>query len=72
MELFKKIGLGGRTSISNEESIEIPRKKSTISLVPLSEVTEESLKVWRQLPGSIRHDPSMISFQQENARWKGE
>lgn len=73
MGLFKKLGLGGRASTSNEEtSHEIPRKKSIISLVPLSEVTEASLKVWRQLPGSIRHDPSMISFQQENARWKGE
>lgn len=73
MGLFKKLGFGGgRPSTSNAEtSDEKPRKRSLISLVPLSEVTAESLKVWRQLPGSIRHDPSMISFQQENARWKG-
>lgn len=73
MGLFKKFGFGGRPSTSTAEpSDETPRQKSIISLVPLSEVTQESLKVWRQLPGSIRHDPSMISFQQENARWKGE
>lgn len=74
MGLFKKLGFGGRPSTSTAETSEEkpPRKRSLISLVPLSEVTAESLKVWRQLPGSIRHDPSMISFQQENARWKGE
>lgn len=74
MGLFKRLGFSGRASTSNTETgnSEVPRKKSIISLVPLSEVTEASLKVWRQLPGSIRHDPSMISFQQEHERWKGE
>jgi hypothetical protein len=47
------------------------RKPSQISLVTPSEVTEASLKVWKQLPSSIRHDPSMVSFQQEHERWKG-
>jgi hypothetical protein len=50
----------------------VSQKKASISMVPLSEVTEASLAVWRQLPGSIRHDPSMISFAQENERWKGD
>lgn len=74
MGLFKRLGFTGRASTSNSEAgnPEAPRKRSIISLVPLSEVTEASLKVWRQLPGSIRHDPSMISFQQEHERWKGE
>jgi len=79
MGLFKRLGLTSRrpSSHDNNEDADMPNlqqqpKKSVISLVPLSEVTEESLKVWRQLPGSIRHDPSMISFQQEHDRWKGE
>lgn len=74
MGLFKRLGFSGRPSASTnaEPSVEnTPRKKSIICLVPLSEVTEASLKVWRQLPGTIRHDPSMISFQQEHERWKG-
>lgn len=48
------------------------RKRSIFSLVPVSEVTEASLQVWRNLPPTIRHDPSMISFQQENERYRGE
>lgn len=78
MGLFKKLGgISRRLSTSNPQteitSDENPtRNKSVISLVPLSEVTEASLAVWRQLPGTIRHDPSMISFQQEHERWKGE
>lgn len=80
MGLFKRLGISGRPSTSSSSQVEPSaeshhqeqRKKSIISLVPLSEVTEASLKVWRQLPGSIRHDPSMISFQQEHDRWKGE
>lgn len=74
MGLFKRLGFTGRASTSQSEAAnpEAPRNKSIISLVPLSEVTEASLKVWRQLPGSIRHDPSMISFQQEHDRWRGE
>lgn len=79
MGLFKKLGgISRRLSSSNMQTDENagdenpPRNKSVISLVPLSEVTEASLAVWRQLPGTIRHDPSMISFQQEHDRWKGE
>lgn len=30
------------------------------------------MQVWRNLPGEIRHDPSMINFQREAERWKGE
>lgn len=77
MGLFKRLGIAGRrisTSAATTEPEEVnpPRNKSVISLVPLSEVTEASLKVFRQLPGKIRHDPSMVSFQQEHERWKGE
>lgn len=72
MGLFKR--LTGRASTSaevEEPPIEMPRKKSSF-VVPSSEpVTEASLKVFRGLPQTIRHDPSMISFQQEHERWKG-
>ncbi|XP_063698960.1 P protein-like isoform X2 [Culicoides brevitarsis] len=37
-----------------------------------NEVTEESLKVWRNLPAKIRQDPSMVSFRVENERLHGE
>ncbi|XP_035779785.1 P protein-like isoform X1 [Anopheles albimanus] len=49
-------------------------RKRTISVVPISEVTEASLELWRTLPPKIRHDPSMVSFQQvelEHARLHG-
>uniref|UniRef100_A0A1S4H1G3 CitMHS domain-containing protein n=2 Tax=Anopheles gambiae TaxID=7165 RepID=A0A1S4H1G3_ANOGA len=50
-------------------------RKRTISVVPISEVTEASLELWRTLPPKIRHDPSMVSFQQvelEHARLHGD
>jgi hypothetical protein len=78
MGLFKRLGLSGRASTSATDDNEpsqpssVAQKKASISMVPLSEVTEASLAVWRQLPGTIRHDPSMISFAQENERWKGD
>lgn len=79
MGLFKKIGRRASAAHPNGENeepgtsfeLQNPRKPSSVSLVPLSDVTEASLKVWRQLPNAIRHDPSMISFQQEHDRWKG-
>lgn len=51
------------------------KRKRTVSVVPLSEVTEASLELWRTLPTKIRQDPSMVSFQQvdlEHARLHGE
>lgn len=73
MGLLKRLNISRRSSHApqTQTSNESDRKKSVISLVPLSEVTEESLKVWRALPGKIRHDPSMISFQQVNDNWRG-
>lgn len=47
------------------------RRKSLLSLVSPNDVTEGSLEVWRHLPSTIRHDPSMVSFQQENERLHG-
>lgn len=48
------------------------RKKSLLNLLGKSRVTEATLQVFRQLPGEIRHDPSMINFQREAERWRGE
>jgi hypothetical protein len=77
MGLIKRLTGRPSTSASSDEPAEgqmtsAERKRSSINMVPLSEVTAASLQVWKQLPASIRHDPSMISFQQENERWKGE
>ncbi|XP_055600405.1 P protein-like isoform X1 [Uranotaenia lowii] len=51
------------------------KRSRTISVVPISEVTEASLELWRTLPPKIRQDPSMVSFQQvelEHARLHGD
>uniref|UniRef100_A0A8D8HST2 P protein n=1 Tax=Culex pipiens TaxID=7175 RepID=A0A8D8HST2_CULPI len=51
------------------------KRKRTVSVVPISEVTEASLELWRALPPKIRQDPSMVSFQQvelEHARLHGD
>lgn len=58
----------GQTQIQNKST---GRRKSLLSLVSPAEVTEASLEVWRHLPSTIRHDPSMVSFQQENERLHG-
>lgn len=42
------------------------------SIISLSQVTEESLEVWRKLPAVIRQDPSLASFRQEHERLHGE
>lgn len=39
---------------------------------PQTQLTEQTLQVWRALPAEIRHDPSMASFQMENERIHGE
>lgn len=49
-----------------------PSIVSNYSVVSLSEVTEGSLQVWRQLPEKIRQDPSLASFRQEHERLHGE
>jgi hypothetical protein len=47
------------------------RKKSIFNLIPKTRVSEATLEVWRNLPGEIRQDPSMINFQREAERWQG-
>lgn len=64
----KKQGGSDQSKIQNK----LPqRRKSLLSLVSPKDVTEGSLEVWRHLPSNIRHDPSMVSFQQENDRLHG-
>lgn len=51
------------------------KRKRHVSVVPISEVTEASLELWRTLPTKIRQDPSMVSFQQvelEHSRLNGD
>lgn len=56
----------------NDQPVKRKRKKSIFNyVIPKSRVTEATLQVFRQLPGEIRHDPSMINFQREAEKWKG-
>jgi hypothetical protein len=60
------------TSTQDDEAVRRKRKKSILNyVIPKSRVSEATLQVFRQLPGEIRHDPSMINFQREAERWKG-
>lgn len=43
-----------------------PSIASNYSVVSLSDVTEESLEVWRGLPEKIRDDPSLASFRRKH------
>lgn len=45
-----------------------PSMVSNYSVVSLSDVTDESLEVWRALPAKIREDPSLASFRKRNER----
>lgn len=49
-----------------------PSIVSNYSVVSLSDVTEESLEVWRALPEKIRHDPSLASFRKKNEKLREE
>lgn len=48
-----------------------PSIVSNYSVVSLSDVTEESLEVWRALPEKIRQDPSLASFRKKNEKLRG-
>uniref|UniRef100_A0A336L061 CSON002011 protein n=1 Tax=Culicoides sonorensis TaxID=179676 RepID=A0A336L061_CULSO len=75
MGLLKRLKHGNNGS--NNRATKNDKKKGDKSgesepSIPLSEVTEASLEVWRGLPAKIRQDPSMVSFQVENERLHGE
>lgn len=61
------------TSSANRNKISKLRKrrKSFFSFISPSDVTEESLEVWRHLPPKIRQDPSMASFQLQQEKLHG-
>jgi hypothetical protein len=60
------------SSTHDDQARKKQRKKSILNyVIPKSRVSEATLQVFRQLPGEIRHDPSMINFQREAERWKG-
>lgn len=63
MGLLKSIKSAPKKSNANKS-----RRKSLFSLISPSDVTEDSLDVWRHLPSKIRHDPSMVSFQLEEEK----
>lgn len=80
MGLFKRSQTSNVPSSSSNQNvvdndgdgIKKKRKKSIFNIVaPKNRVTEATLQVWRQLPGEIRQDPSMINFQREAERWQG-
>ena len=48
-----------------------PSIQSNYSVISLSDVTEESLEVWRGLPEEIRADPSLASVRKEHERLSG-
>lgn len=76
MGLFKRSV--GEPSISTDEAgpsqSQVLPKKSIFDflIVNRPRVPEATLAVWRNLPTEIRQDPSMINFQREAERWKGE
>lgn len=74
MGLFKrKQQYDPTTSTTHDNIHKRNRKKSILNyVIPKSRVSEATLQVFRQLPGEIRHDPSMINFQREAERWNGE
>lgn len=71
---LEKMKLGARKKkphFSKKQSAQRPSIASNYSVVSLSDVTEESLEVWRGLPEKIRQDPSLASFRRKNERIHG-
>lgn len=68
MGLFNKFNLIKK----KKTALQKRRRKSFFSFIKQSDVTEDSLEVWRHLPSQIRHDPSMVSFQMQEEKLHGE
>lgn len=72
---MEKVKLNARKKkpfISKKKDPHRPSIVSNYSVVSLSDVTEESLEVWRALPEKIRQDPSLASFQKKHERLRSE
>lgn len=78
MGLFKRsVAEPGQSSDeagASQSQMPVASKKSIFDflIVNRTRVPEATLAVWRNLPSEIRQDPSMINFQREAERWKGE
>lgn len=74
-EEIEKMKLAGRKKKPNFLKKKTPAHRPSIqsnySVISLSDVTEESLEVWRALPEEIRTDPSLASFRKKHERLVG-
>lgn len=74
-EAFEKMKLAGRKKkpqfLKKKQPAHRPSIQSNYSVISLSDVTEESLEIWRGLPEEIRTDPSLASFRKKHERLLG-
>lgn len=68
MEKVNLTSRGKKSHFSKNKAPPRPSIVSNYSVVSLSDVTEESLEVWRALPEKIREDPSLASFRRKNEK----
>jgi hypothetical protein len=68
MEKVNLTSKGKKPQFSKNKAPPRPSIVSNFSVVSLSDVTEESLEVWRALPEKIRGDPSLASFRRKNEK----
>ena len=70
---MEKMNLSPRKKkpLFKKKDLQRPSIVSNYSTVSLSDVTEESLEVWRALPEKIRQDPSLASFRKKNEKNSG-
>lgn len=71
MEKVNLTSRGKKPQFSKKKAPHRPSIVSNYSVVSLSDVTEESLEVWRALPEKIREDPSLASFRRKNEKLLG-
>lgn len=57
--------------LKKKSSAHRPSIQSNYSVVSLSDVTEESIEVWRGLPEEIRADPALASFRKKHEKILG-
>lgn len=74
--LFEKkpnrLQIMGKNEVLNKIRLKTLKKAaSSYSIVPVSEVTEGAVEVWRGLPGSIRDDPSLAPFREQHEKLHG-
>lgn len=72
MEKVKFTSRKKKPQLFKKKAPQRPSIVSNYSVVSLSDVTEESLEVWRGLPEKIRDDPSLASFRKKHERLHGE